>query len=377
MSKLEGPRAPARYADRETPLIENAWYVAGFSDEVGRTLLARRILGIGILLYRRRDGKPVALDNRCPHRSFPLSKGQLDGDDVVCGYHGIAYGPDGGCVRIPALPHAPAGFGVRHYPTAERGPIVWIWMGAPERADETLIPPYAAPEAPGWAYAKGYVQIAANYVGLHENLVDLTHFPFLHKDIGIGSDAFLKTKMETKVEGGRVHGAIRTLNAPPPAAYVRALDLPADQNVDRISEFGFVAPGLSAGLLTLRRLVAAAGKPDVYLQHTLHFITPETQNSTHYFWFVVRDFEIESEVFTAATAAATERAFFEDRDALEWIQELVAADPRTDFREFSFATDRSGLQTRQLIQELADVDRAATMPRPPAPALRPTQGETR
>lgn len=362
MSTPQGSAASARYADRETPLIENAWYVAAFSDEVGRTLLARRILGASILLYRRSDGTPVALDNRCPHRSFPLSKGHLDGDDVVCGYHGIAYGPDGGCVRIPSLPHAPAGFGVRHYPTVERGPIVWIWMGAAERADEALIPPYAAPEAPGWAYGKGHVQIAANYVGLHENLVDLTHFPFLHKDIGIGSDAFLKTRLETKVEDGRVQAILRTLNAPPPAAYVAALGLPADQNVDRISEFGFVAPGLSAGLLTLRRLVPAEGRPDVYRQHTLHFVTPETQDSTHYFWFVVRDFEIESEVFTTATRAATERAFFEDRDALEWIQELVAADPRTDFRELSFAPDRAGLQTRQLILELADADRAARAP---------------
>src|SRR5580692_8020051 len=77
-------------ADENTPFIRNAWYVACFSrDVVPGKIFARRILGENVILYRRTDGTVVAMKDRCPHRSFPLSSSRIDGDDIVCGYHGI------------------------------------------------------------------------------------------------------------------------------------------------------------------------------------------------------------------------------------------------------------------------------------------------
>lgn len=72
-------------ADETTPLLRNAWYVAALADEVTRQPLARRLLGVPVMLYRQLDGTPVALEDRCAHRSFPLSRGSIDGDTVVCG----------------------------------------------------------------------------------------------------------------------------------------------------------------------------------------------------------------------------------------------------------------------------------------------------
>src|SRR5262245_48758299 len=110
----------SQYADHRTPLIQRAWYVAARSSEVSRTLMDRRILGQSILFYRTEDGRAVALDNRCLHRSFPLSKGYLEGDNVVCGYHGLTYDPCGTCVRIPSLNHTPKSIQTRRYPLVER-----------------------------------------------------------------------------------------------------------------------------------------------------------------------------------------------------------------------------------------------------------------
>ena len=67
----------ASMANRETPLIRNAWYVAARSDEISRALFSRQYLGISTVLFRKEDGTPVALQNRCCHRSFPLSEGKL------------------------------------------------------------------------------------------------------------------------------------------------------------------------------------------------------------------------------------------------------------------------------------------------------------
>ena len=39
----------------------NCWYVAATSDEVGRKLLGRRLLGEDVLLYRQEAGPVVAL----------------------------------------------------------------------------------------------------------------------------------------------------------------------------------------------------------------------------------------------------------------------------------------------------------------------------
>ena len=89
--------------------------------------MQRWILDYPVVLYRKEDGGIVALDDRCPHRWAPLSKGWLEGDTIVCGYHGFRYGPTGRCVRVPTQSSVPAKALVRSYPILERGPLVWIW----------------------------------------------------------------------------------------------------------------------------------------------------------------------------------------------------------------------------------------------------------
>ncbi len=64
--------------------------------------MSRWILGDPICFYRPRDGRPVALVDRCIHRQMPLTMGRLTGDDVECGYHGILFGEDGRARRIPS-----------------------------------------------------------------------------------------------------------------------------------------------------------------------------------------------------------------------------------------------------------------------------------
>jgi phenylpropionate dioxygenase-like ring-hydroxylating dioxygenase large terminal subunit len=65
--------------DRMTDFIADAWYVGALSHEVqGDALFARRLLDRPVLFYRRQDGAPVALLDRCPHRFAYLSKGTAD-----------------------------------------------------------------------------------------------------------------------------------------------------------------------------------------------------------------------------------------------------------------------------------------------------------
>jgi len=124
----------------------NCWYVAATSDEVGRGLLARTVLGQPVVLYRLASGAVTALEDRCPHRSLPLSYGSLAGDEVVCGYHGMAFAADGRCVRVPSQEHVPYGARATSYAVREEPPFVWIWPGDPGRAE--LTDPPALPWLP-------------------------------------------------------------------------------------------------------------------------------------------------------------------------------------------------------------------------------------
>jgi phenylpropionate dioxygenase-like ring-hydroxylating dioxygenase large terminal subunit len=168
-----------RLAERDTPLIHECWYVAAWSEEVGRKPLDRRILGYPVVLYRT-SKTVVALHNRCAHRSMPLSLGFLQGDDLVCAYHGLIYDPSGLCIRVPADPKPPKNLRVKSYPVIERGPLLWIWMGDPANADPALIPEVPWLSDPGWDFTSGYTPVKSSYIRLHENLLDTTHFTYLH-----------------------------------------------------------------------------------------------------------------------------------------------------------------------------------------------------
>src|ERR1700722_15992489 len=188
-------------ADRTTPFIFNEWYVAGFAHEFDRTLRKRKILGRNLVLFRTTSGQPIALDDRCAHRSYPLSASKLDGDRIGGGYHGLRFKGGGDCIEVPLQAKCPKGIGVARYPLVERGPLVWIWMGATELANPARIPHQPWLEASDWERSQGYFALPASYVSLHENLMDLTHLSFLHAE-SFGTADYAAAPYEAIVEDG-------------------------------------------------------------------------------------------------------------------------------------------------------------------------------
>ena len=86
----------------DTAYLLNAWYAAALSREVqGQGLFHRKILDTSILIYRKEDGTPVAMHDRCPHRFAPLHLGKRQGDDIVCIYHALRFDCTGKCTHNP------------------------------------------------------------------------------------------------------------------------------------------------------------------------------------------------------------------------------------------------------------------------------------
>lgn len=103
----------------------SAWFAVAESGEVGRHLLACDAGGCRLVVFRRRDGRPVALDDECWHRMLPLSNGRLEDDHIVCAYHGLVFDGDGRCVRARLGP-PPRGAAVRSHPARDEAGFVWV-----------------------------------------------------------------------------------------------------------------------------------------------------------------------------------------------------------------------------------------------------------
>ena len=158
------------------------WYVAATSDELGDAPLGRRLLGRDVVLWRTPDGQAVAFDDRCAHRGFPLSDGHVDGDRLVCGYHGCAYTADGRCVHVPTQPDVPTGMSVRAFPILEAPPFVWIWLGPPAAAVTSRPPRTPWLNDPEWSSFADTWRVEANYLMVHEHYLDFSYAPIVYRD---------------------------------------------------------------------------------------------------------------------------------------------------------------------------------------------------
>ena len=148
------------------------WYVAAFGSEIGAGLFARTVLGEPIVFYRTGSGAVAALSDRCVHRRYPLSLGHLDGERLVCGYHGFTYQPDGRCVAVPGQTRVPRTARVPPYPVVERDSFVWVWIGDPALADPAAVPRAPWLADPRYATVCGMEPLAARWELLVDNLLD-------------------------------------------------------------------------------------------------------------------------------------------------------------------------------------------------------------
>ena len=82
-------RLPAM-VERSFPL--NAWYAVAWRHELRKgEVLGRTVCDAKIALWRTSAGAAVAVEDACWHRLMPLSHGRLEGDSLVCRYHGLAF----------------------------------------------------------------------------------------------------------------------------------------------------------------------------------------------------------------------------------------------------------------------------------------------
>lgn len=189
-------------------MLRTAWYLAGWSFELGRRPLGRRILGEDLVLFRDEGGRAHALSARCPHRGADLSRGRVREGCVECPFHGWRFDPTGQCVRVPSQPEhvkIPPLARVSRYPLEERQGILWIYM----RQDEEprfQSPQYdfldASPRARRISLTPILLEVP--FPRLVENVLDIAHIPWVHRrSFGSGTPALVQRRRIVEDPDGR------------------------------------------------------------------------------------------------------------------------------------------------------------------------------
>ena len=347
--------------------LKNAWYAAGWSDELAVGQLKQHfIIGEPVVLLRRADGSAAALEDRCAHRGAALSLGRVEGDALRCMYHGLKFDTaTGRCTEIPGQARIGEQVRVRSYPLLERQGWLWVWMGDPAQADPALLPPVVGPTSTDWTVARSHMDYDANYVLINDNLCDFSHLAFVHiNSFGAGDENRLRMWSEEKSDivqqerGIRVNRWVAGAEAPP---YLSA-HAPTGR-VDRYSRYDYLAPGV---LLMFSGVypegVAAAsqgGEPTaepLYADFTSQAVVPLTATTTRYYftWGPRAGDVLPGMVEGMAQLAVA--AFTEDRLMIEAQQRIHNATPH--LRMQPIVHDRGPAQMRWVMDKLMKAEQA-------------------
>jgi vanillate O-demethylase monooxygenase subunit len=337
--------------------IRDIWYAAGWSDEISRALLPRTLLNERILFYRKEDGSPCAISDRCPHRFLPLSRGKLIGDNVECAYHGLRFNCAGECVLNPhGAGVIPSAAKVRTYPLTEQYRMVWIWMGNPEKADPALVPDYHWLTDDRYREVHGTIHMKANYLLLMDNLTDLTHAPFIHENT-LGSTGAARAKLVVTEENEEVWTKQLVTGHPAPIAHRMAMGGSAS-NIDHWIEMRFKPP---CCMMTFTG-GTAPGRPreEGWGTYNPNIITPETDSTTHYFWGAIRDFQLDNDELDGLIRTAVGYAFNqEDLPAIEAQQEVLNGRDLMELHPVLLPNDQGSSRARQIIERRIKAEHAS------------------
>lgn len=342
-----GQRIPNGMLEDNYP--RNMWWVAAHSREVTTKPMARWLLETPVVLYRTEDGTPAAIYDRCPHRWAPLSEGHVCGDKIVCPYHGMEFDTAGNCTKTPTQKMMPKTAQIPAFTVREAGAFIWIWMGDQDAID--CEPPDVAYQTDtGWTFLDGYYEVGANWVLIRENVLDLTHIAFLHKNTFKQDDWI--TAPESFLDGETVTYEQEFDLAPLSPLFCAGMGLPEDKPIKRKQVGRMPALSISFSDWMVHDPAPDPGKRSDFIVRGCHIVTPAQRGKTHYFWGAAFDVPSLTDDVAEKTKGSITAAFDEDKHLLEIMQKQIEDDPRgMDYLEVTLGADGAGIFVRQILNK--------------------------
>jgi 5,5'-dehydrodivanillate O-demethylase len=163
-------------------VLRHYWHPVAASCELAvGSAKAVRLLGEDLVVFRTGTGALGLLEAACPHRRASLAYGEVDGETILCPYHGWVFNTAGHCLSMPAESKQRQGLlrrcAARAYQVQELGGLIFAYIG-----------PNPAPLLPRWDLLVwegclrdiGQARLPCNWLQIMENSVDPTHVEWLH-----------------------------------------------------------------------------------------------------------------------------------------------------------------------------------------------------
>lgn len=163
------------------PRYPTGWFGLVRSSDLPKGAVKKlHYFGKDLIAFRDVEGRATVTGAFCPHYGAHLGVGGrvIDGT-VECPFHGWRFGAEGRCVHAPFAESVPK-VSLDVYPVQEHSGLIFVWHG--ESAPTWEVPRIPEVESSdfGPPVLRSY-ESATHIQEMRENIVDESHFHFIHK----------------------------------------------------------------------------------------------------------------------------------------------------------------------------------------------------
>jgi len=175
----------SQFEDRDWEILSQHWYPVARIEDVSTQPQQVTLLDVKMALYKTESGDIHLVRDICPHRGVPLTKGWVEGEEIVCPYHGLRYNAAGQCTKIPAQPELTKisdRFRLSKFPVVQKYGLIWtsIQNHDVESAHFPVLDTWEDPTHQ--AILPPYVDIAGSSGRQLEGFIDVAHFAWVHHE---------------------------------------------------------------------------------------------------------------------------------------------------------------------------------------------------
>ncbi len=170
MTALLVPPRDCSFTAEDWQVLARCWYPVAFASDLGAAPIAVRLLDERLVVYRAGP-------------QMVLSIGWVEGEELVCRYHGLRFGPDGRCRLIPSEPDAipTARMRLATFPVLERYGLIWTSLDP--HADPAALPRFPLWDDPDYErILPPSIDIAGSAGRQCEGFLDVAHFAWVHHE---------------------------------------------------------------------------------------------------------------------------------------------------------------------------------------------------
>lgn len=194
------------------------------------------------------------------------------------------------------------------------------------------------------------MEVACNFLALKENVLDLSHFAFVHEKTLAVTDWVRAPDVERTVD--TVTYRQDFVGMPLPAHYGAPTGIGCERAVNRHAWGSYLSPALQIAGVDIEDSEATGSARSSFGLRICHATTPIDAGRCTYWWYFSQDYG-HGPAAAVELTARIEEAFLEDKAILEATEALVRRDPRgRDFLDISVACDRPGIESRRKVEQL-------------------------